>query len=98
MFARLLRVLKENFSAAVPDRSIVRMVNSRNDLNQRGFAGTVIASQRQDFAWVKLERDIFQSMDAAETLGHTLDFQDRCLTHRASLHLVVSASDLLGQR
>jgi hypothetical protein len=51
------------------DLPVVDRQDARDDLDQRGLAGTVVADQRHDLARVRLEIDLAQRLHRAEALA-----------------------------
>ena len=57
------------------DRSLIRTVCTRQDLNQRGLAGTVFADKDMHLTSSKIERDIPKRNNAREAFRDLLRFQ-----------------------
>jgi hypothetical protein len=51
------------------------MVEARNAVDGTGFARTVGADDRQNFAIVRGEINVLQRFDAAEAKGYVIDMQ-----------------------
>ena len=47
------------------------------DLDQRRFAGAVLAEQGVNLAGIKRERDVIERLRGVETLGDAANFQER---------------------
>ena len=69
----LLRARRLEFHAVEDDAAARRRLHARQNLEQGGLAGAVLAKQAEDLAAPDLERDIVQRRDAGEMLGHALD-------------------------
>ena len=52
------------------DLTFVRCLDARNDLDQGGLAGTVLADQCMNLARRHVDRDIVQSSDSGKALAH----------------------------
>jgi hypothetical protein len=50
----------------------VDRVHAAEHLDQRGFAGAVVAHQGQDFTFVQGERDVFECGDRPEVFGRVV--------------------------
>ena len=66
----------------------VGLVEAREDLDQRGLAGAVVADQAEHLALAQVQAHVAQRRDRAEALGDVLDAQ----------HVVGSAVGLHGRR
>src|SRR5262245_13205540 len=55
---------------AEPNLAFIRLVEPAEDLDQRAFAGAVVADETGQLAWQQLERHTVQRHDAAEVLGN----------------------------
>ena len=53
-------------AAAIGHRALVERVDAREDLDERGFAGAVLAEQRDDLAGADVHADVVQRLRAAE--------------------------------
>ena len=61
--------------AAIGHDAFVERIDAREDLDQRGLAGAVLAEQRDDLAGIDMHADIGQRLGSAELLGNVLDDQ-----------------------
>ena len=59
------------------DFALAGVGHARGDLDERGFAGAVLAKNSVDLAGIGLEVDIRQRGDAAVALGDALEFEKR---------------------
>ena len=67
------------------DLAARRTVDAREDLDQRRFAGAVVAEQAMDLAELDLERDVAQRDHRAEELGDAAQLEEaliRTVGHR----------------
>src|SRR4051794_7720027 len=62
--------------ALVPELAVVRLEDARDHLDEGGFAGPVVAGERQDLAAAQLEADLLERVDAAEALADLVAAQD----------------------
>ena len=62
--------------AGEQDFAAVGLIDAGDDLDQRGFAGAVLAEQRMDLAGVKGERDVFERLRRVEALGDVAHLQN----------------------
>src|SRR5205807_1745417 len=69
---RLARVAESASDTIHEDASGVGLVDAGEDLDQRGFAGAVLADDRVDFARCELERDLVESLSGEEALAEPL--------------------------
>src|SRR5262245_11763687 len=84
------------------DLALVGLQHAREDADQRGFAGAVLAQQHMDFTGAEVERDLVVGEDAGEALGDIANRGDgsgalaapiasrrcrgTCVTHHLTLH------------
>ena len=64
-------------SAGQENLAAIRLMHAGYDLDQRRFAGPVLAKQRVNFASVKAERDVVERLGGVEALGDAANLQDR---------------------
>ena len=69
-----------NVLAEIFDYAIVLLVDTSEDLHQRGLAGAVFTDQSHDFAGTDFQLCIVQCVNAGEILLNALHFQN-CLAH-----------------
>src|SRR5262249_55575995 len=60
------------------DLTLVAALRTRQDLHQRGLAGTVLAHQRVNLSWLDGQRDVAQRLDTWIALGDVPHLQQRC--------------------
>src|SRR5581483_9427353 len=63
--------------AVQTDFSGIGLVDARNQLDQRRFAGAVVADQRQHLAGIERQIDAAQDVDRSETLMEVCHFEQR---------------------
>ena len=86
---RLARVAESASDTIHEDASGVGLVDAGEDLDQRGFAGAVLADDRVDFARCELERDLVESLSGEEALAEPLGDDHR---HRATRGTIILGS------
>ena len=64
-------------SAGQKHLAAIRLMHAGDDLDQRRFAGPVLAKQRVNFACVKGEGHVVERLGGVEALGDAANFQDR---------------------
>src|SRR5690606_13245359 len=64
--------------------SFFRNVSARHAFDERRFAGTIVAQQGHDFAWVDIPVNAIDRGQTAETLSESADGQDRRVHRRAT--------------
>ena len=64
--ARMGRALELNWYAMETEVAGIWLVDARQDLDERAFAGAVFADQGMDFGRVELERDAVERLGCAE--------------------------------
>jgi hypothetical protein len=79
------------------DLAAIGGVNAGQQLDERGFARTVLAQQREDFAGVHVERNLVDRLRAAETLAHLLEAKQRRLHGAAAVTHGSKTSKLIGR-
>ena len=68
--------------AAIADGALVQRVDAREDLDQRGLAGAVLAEERDDLAGVHVHADVVERLRSAEELGDVPHLQQRIARRR----------------
>ena len=63
--------------AAIMDLALGRLVDARQSLNQGGFAGAVLAEQREDLARAQIQRHAAQRQRAAEAFDDAIKSDER---------------------
>ena len=63
---------------------LVEIVNTRKDLDQRRFSGSILPEESEHLAFAEIETHILQRIGAAELLMDIADAQKRCQTLGAS--------------
>ena len=63
--------------AVVLDRTLIRLMNTQQNLHECGFAGAIFSNQGADLATLQLKIDILQRVDARKSLAYPLHSQDR---------------------
>ena len=69
----ILRARRLEFDAVEDDAAARRRLHTRQNLEQGGLAGAVLAKQAEDLAAPDLQRHVVQRRDAGEMLGHAFD-------------------------
>ncbi len=59
------------------DRALIRLLLSRDDLQQRRLAGSVGADEGVTFAWIEPHRDVLEEDLGAEALGELFEGDHR---------------------
>ena len=67
----------ERVAVGVDERATVGRVDAAEDLDERGFAGAVLADDGVDLAAVEVDRDTLQSLYGAERLAGVVHPEDR---------------------
>src|SRR5829696_1080592 len=57
------------------DGAAIGRVDTGEDLHEGRLAGSVLAHQRVDFAWLEVELDVFERLDARKRLGDAAQTQ-----------------------
>ena len=83
MRLRVMRVVEVHELPVDPDRAGIGSERTRDDLDQRRLAGTVLAEQRMDAALLDQQVDVVQGKLAAESLGQPSDFEQQRRTRPA---------------
>jgi hypothetical protein len=73
------RIERRQHFAAQQDLALVRLVDSRHDLEQGRLTGAVLTAQRVDLARLEADRDVAQGERAAERLLDMARFVTRGL-------------------
>ena len=79
---RNVRVAQDSWAAIDLDGAAGRLVHARENLDERGFAGAVVAQQSQDTTGACLQRDVPKRHDGLELLGDVADGHHRDLDSR----------------
>jgi hypothetical protein len=58
------------------DRAGVRAIHAGKRLDERRFAGAIVAEQTEDFSRTDIQRDVLQDVDRAKGLADVSELQD----------------------
>ena len=72
---RVARIAHRDLAPVERERALVRRIEAHDAFDQRRLARPVLAQQRVERASRRLERDIVQRREGAETLGHAEGFE-----------------------
>ncbi len=72
-----------DFAAVHENLAGIALVGAGQHLDQRGFAGAVVAEQADDFAGIEINAGVIDGLDAAEGNRDVAHLDQRCA---ASLH------------
>ena len=64
-------------STGEKDLAAIRLMHAGDDLDERRFAGAVLAEQGVNFAGMQRKRDVFERLSGVEALGDAANLQDR---------------------
>ena len=67
--------------AAIADGAFVQRIDAREDLDQRGLSGAVLAEKRDDLAGAHVHADVVESLRSAEELGDVPHLEQRIARH-----------------
>ena len=74
----LVRAVEADLLAVDADRAAVRLVDARDDLDERGLAGPVLADEGMDLTGGDREVDVLQRADTREGLGDAFQREQLC--------------------
>ena len=77
MLARFDGPMQHELSALHAHRSMGGEEIAGDDLDQRRFAGPIVAHQTDDLTWLQDKRDVGQGLNGAKMLRHILQFENR---------------------
>ncbi len=75
------RLALRDFNVFHEDASFIRHIMAEQDVHQRGFARTILTQKRENFAALKLQRNIVIGGQCTKALGDVLQFKNCCRRH-----------------